>query len=673
MLVGMRTLGLDYLVQELCNTNIPVDPENWYLSLRNNEPHKLFSLLVEDSGRIEKVYVIEKDAEDVVSVSVQDVTVSNSASGCTADKLPFIKPSGSQSAQVGPVIKRSYSKDKGAGPSEKILETTINYFKEIADSKKPWSRYFQDIIMLLEYKEIKFLDGTKVDWAENKYKNLLACVVDKIGPQSGTVFLTIKTPDGKYPGEQLVYIKYLLKEKLAGERYVTSSSPAKENQMCYLCNTSNVLVFPNGLKGAGINIKNPDRAGAFPGIDVKQAWKGYSLCGACADLLYIYKNHVLKKRGPQKDKIPYTAKIAGENALVVPIFLPGTLPETRIEVLEQVTRYIQSMGDNVTFDEDWLLDMLKEEKSILNLSILWVDIGQNIENVVGTIEHVLPSRLRELSEINTESLFWKHALFPAIQLDNSKINLTPKLSLQALKPLFKRPGGKRAKSVNASQRLFQLKRLLAENVYHGNLMEKDRFWGEFLLTARWYWLEAIEKTDGQYGLLYEGLGKKGPYLTAAGWIKYVNWWLYYFKKVGIFRMETSYFEPTMLELRPYFGPESGIDSPDKAYAFLLGVLYGKVLQVQGAKGVNVGANALTWLKRLTLKGRDLPELYNKIRDKSFAYDIEGNEKVRKLVAEIGRLGINLGDNICLDEVQTSYYLLLGQSMTETIIPSIKNK
>lgn len=137
--------------------------------------------------------------------------------------------------------------------------------------------------------------------------------------------------------------------------------------------------------------------------------------------------------------------------------------------------------------------------------------------------------------------------------------------------------------------------------------------------------------------------------------------------------EDKLYEPQMERLRPYFGPESGIDSLQKAYAFQLGILYGKVLQVQGARGVNVGANALTWLKRLTLKGKDLPELYVKIREKLLAYETEKSVEVRALIKEIGRLGVQLGDNIELDEIPTNYYLLLGQSLSTTILSKKEEK
>ena len=138
-------------------------------------------------------------------------------------------------------------------------------------------------------------------------------------------------------------------------------------------------------------------------------------------------------------------------------------------------------------------------------------------------------------------------------------------------------------------------------------------------------------------------------------------------------MKKEFYEPKWDKLKPYFGPESGINSRQKAYAFLLGTLYGKVIQVQGARGVNVGANALTWLKRLTLKGRDLPELYVKTREKLLAYETEKSSDVRELVKEIGRIGCQLGDSIELEEIPTNYYLLLGQSITTEILSGKSEK
>ena len=129
------------------------------------------------------------------------------------------------------------------------------------------------------------------------------------------------------------------------------------------------------------------------------------------------------------------------------------------------------------------------------------------------------------------------------------------------------------------------------------------------------------------------------------------------------------YRPKTGRLVPYFTEESAIDSPAKAFAFLLGVLYGKVLQVQGSRGVNVGANALTWLRRLSLSGRDLPELYVKVREKMLTYETEKSPAVREILTEMGELGVRLGTSFDLDETTTCYFLLLGQSLTVKILPS----
>lgn len=674
MITAMRELALDYLMQKETKGQYPLDSEKWYQNFRQNTPEKLFFYLVEDVGKIETAYILSKKdvLADTATLSVQDIQRDSDSKGCTPEKLPFIKPTGAQSPAIGPVLKRSYDKNKGGGPTAKILKSTMKYFQEVADSNKPWSEYFQDVLSVLHCSNLVLPDGGIINWLDAGYSSLLACVVDRIDSQKNTVFVTVRNSAGKLPGEVPAYLKYLLKEKLAGERYVTKKVPAQEQAECPLCNAKNITVYPNALRGAGISFINMDREGVFSQIKLNNAWKAFALCGSCADLLYIYKNQVLKKGGPKKDKRPFSAYIAGSVALIIPHFLPGLAVAERVGVLvEEVDSYINEINTDVEDSEADLLDVLKDKKSILNLDILWVEVGQNIENVIGIITAVLPSRLKELSKINEDAVNWQHGLFPKIEVEREPNNLKPNLSLIALNSLFKRPGGDKAKEINKNKQLFELKRQIADAVYHQKILFEERFWSEILITARWYLAEVIEKEKGHLGLLYEGSSKKGGYLTAAGWIKHLNWWAYYFKEVGILKSEKDFFEPSMKKLKSCFGPESGIDSAEKAFAFLLGILYGKLLEVQGAKGVNVGANALTWLKRLTLKGRDLPELYTKIRAKLLAYGTESNAEVRELLAELSRLGIKLGDEIRLDEVKTNYYLLLGQAMSKEVLPSKK--
>lgn len=173
MIGAMCSLALDYLMQQVGDTEKIPNDKKWYKSLRENEPAKLFSYLVEDVGKIEKVYIIEPLPDlTQTRLTVQDLQA-NSVDNLNA-KLPFMKPSGSQSAQIGPVIKRTFSRG-GAGPSDKILNTTVKSFVEIAKGSKPWALYFQGIMEVLGRKYLQLPDWSIVDWQEQGYGNMLSC------------------------------------------------------------------------------------------------------------------------------------------------------------------------------------------------------------------------------------------------------------------------------------------------------------------------------------------------------------------------------------------------------------------------------------------------------------------------------------------------------------------
>jgi CRISPR-associated protein Csh1 len=104
--------------------------------------------------------------------------------------------------------------------------------------------------------------------------------------------------------------------------------------------------------------------------------------------------------------------------------------------------------------------------------------------------------------------------------------------------------------------------------------------GEILITARWY-LDDIAESGNFWGLLNEGYSEKGAsktrYWTLAGWLRHLARILYYLDLSGVLPMETTDdpFEPSLPALKPYFEPGSGLSSPEKAFTFLLGVLYGR--------------------------------------------------------------------------------------------------
>ncbi len=183
-------------------------------------------------------------------------------------------------------------------------------------------------------------------------------------------------------------------------------------------------------------------------------------------------------------------------------------------------------------------------------------------------------------------------------------------------------------------------------------------------------LSEVCDSGSAWGLLHEGRTKDGKsFLTAAGWVRQVARFWHYLRLIGVTPMPdpARLYQPGCDALRPFCGPETAIDNPRKAFAFILGALYGKLLRVQAKRGVNVVSNALTWLKRLTLSGNDLPDLYVKVREKLMLYGAEGNRVVQQLVTELGVLGTKIRE-FQLDETETCYYLLLGQSLSVKIMP-----
>lgn len=655
MIQDMRTLALDYLMTKLVPESCE-DPEEWYSTIRHNDGSQLFHYMVESSDRIGSVYILQ----DVEPGLVELKSVDNGSLDCPPDSLPFVKPPGSQSPAVGPILKRSYSKDKGAGPSDKILKTTINLFHQIANQDKPWSGYFTEILSILSVERIKTGDGRILDWTTH-YPNLLACARDLIGPKNEPVFLTVRSRNGRLPGQQLVYMQYLFEEVLASGRYVTEETPAHAKGTCAICQASSVATYSNGLKGAGLNILNADRAGAFPNINPEQAWKRFAICAACADLLFVFKNHILKKDA--QGKMLFRERVAGTAALILPSFFPTISAADRRNLMRDILMYLKDFTTQIDETEKSLLDQMMTIEGIMSFTILWAEVRQNLENITGIITQVLPSRLRMLSDVNHEAQTWRHALYPQ---EPSELDLR----MGILSALFYRPGPYGSRD-NKSESVRQLIRQVADAIYHRQSLPQERWNQEFLITARAYWADALEREKGFWGLLNVFQGKQPGIMSPALWIRRINWLHRYFEnpEVGVLTMSTDYFVPKLEALRPYFGPQSGIDTPEKAYGFLLGVLYGKVIQIQGARGVNVAANALSWLKRLTLNGQDLPELYIKVREKLLAYEAEGNPAIRGVLQEFGRLAVQLGDSIQLSNVHTVYYLLLGQSMTASVLPS----
>jgi CRISPR-associated protein Csh1 len=649
----MSQLALDYLRERLPDeTGDKSRPWEWYLRVREERPDVLFPYLVEAprDSMSPNYYVLKADPQD------SDVVVLEQRERREGDelRLPFVPSTGSQSGALGPVIKRTYDRAKGPGPSPKINDTTRKDFENIAGSSKPWSGYFEYVTDVISRPKLRFR-GEMIENGDSTFA--LALAVREIGERQ-TCFLSVLDSAGRLPGEVEEYVVYL-QHILAAEKYSTGKLEPIEDGRCALSGLRGTI-YPNALFGAGLNISNVKRLGVFPGLDDADAWKKFGLSAEAADLLYTFSYHV-------RDR--FLARVAGERALLVPY---TTLdPDKRLKFTRWVeTEYGPKVetGKPLVREENKLRRLAEEEGVITSITILWADFGQRLENVRGMVTDILPSRLRAISEVANDVKEDRSAPFPEFDYGES---LELDVAFNYLAALLRRPGGKRVEKANKGARLFDFKRDMAAAVYHGRWVPVERFWEEVREVCEAYLIDALER--GHYGLLNEGRNKKGEtYLTMAGWVRHLCRFVYFLRRLGVYpAMNEWRYSPRTERLRGFFDDadgRTGIDAPEKAYAFLLGALFGKLMQIQGARGVNVGANALPWLKRFTLTGKDLPELYVKIREKLLTYGSESSD-MRDVIEELGYLGTILGTRIDLNQTETGYFLLLGQSLSNTFMPS----
>ncbi|MDY0042456.1 MAG: hypothetical protein RBS57_19270, partial [Desulforhabdus sp.] len=235
MIRAMRKLALDYLFQQMEQGQRPPDDlEEWYRNLTADSPGRLFPFLVESTESFDRVYVLQScSANSCAELAVQDLSPE------IAQYLPFLKRA-PRSPQAGPIIKRSYTAGEGAGPRAKMLNSTLKDFRETAATSKPWASYFREVVKVLTWPVVEMTDGSLLDWKEAGYGSLLEAVVQRIPETKGEVLVTVRDAAGKLPGERQDYIRYLMEEKLAGEKYVTKKAHSYGPATCPLCQADQV-------------------------------------------------------------------------------------------------------------------------------------------------------------------------------------------------------------------------------------------------------------------------------------------------------------------------------------------------------------------------------------------------------------------------------------------------
>ncbi|MBE9592564.1 MAG: hypothetical protein IMF19_03710 [Proteobacteria bacterium] len=561
-------------------------------------------------------------------------------------KYLFLKTA-SQGTYITPTWKESPSK----------LKKTVERFIKESKDKENVADWVQNVVKIYTSEEVEVGELDKEGKLEKK-------------PFFETVEWAKKTKkmkifsvriNGKYNGK-IRELPDLWKEKPKIMYQTKDAESFKlDGVKCSLCDKEAEL-YPNVLSGVGINIANVDKPGFFPGVASENAGKAFPICAPCAEALYAAKFHVFPN---------LRQNISGHQALIIPHLVES---EDKSEALEIVTSAFGQSRSDLRSDvrgagrkEAGILKDLAENKGIATITFIIGDVGgQSVENIRKVIPDVLPSRLSEISdaieEINKvhEDYPFKHPWKSRYSPLNGNLRIIR--NVLGMPRYRKPPAGKRspfkASSVNS---LDLLSAIFLKSEYPVKALL-----AEFSAKLSYDFLGALSDDD-----------KNRPIYSIRDNIANMVYSLLFLDKIGVIEMESGKkFVSKYLEkheglkpLNDFLNEEArGLDTEEKQYAFLVGLLFGKLVSIQLAR--QVSANALRWLKGLHVSPQDLMNIFVKTKSKLDDYSTPKtawSEEMRGVAEAIGALGADIAKwDISRKEIP--YYLCLGQSLSGYYLP-----
>ena len=558
-------------------------------------------------------------------------------------KYLFLKTA-SQGTYITPTWKES---------PRKLEKTVDRYIENSKEKKVDWlekvSRIFKsEDIEIGELKD----DGTlerkpffeTVEWAKKTKKMKIFSV----------------RIDGKYNGE----IRELLDLWREKPKIMYQTKDAESFKLdgvkCSLCDKEAEL-YPNVLSGVGINIANVDKPGFFPGVAKENAGKAFPICAPCAEALYAAKFHVFSN---------LRQKISGHQALIIPHLVESDNKEKSLEIVTWALELLRRDVSGAERTETRLLKNLAENKGIATITFIIGNVGgQNVENIRKIIPDVLPSRLSEISRA-IEDINEIHDNYPDGHPWKIKfLHLNGTLGI--IRDVLGSPKYSKQKSGGGRKPPFKAASVNTLDLLSAIFLKKEyslkALIAEFSSKLSYDFLDALSSED-----------KNKTIYSITDNIANMVHLLLFLEKLGVIEMNSGKnFVSKYLEeheglkpLNDFLNEEAkGLDTKEKGYAFLVGLLFGKLVSMQSAKGVS--ANALKWLKGLQLSQQDLMEIFVKTRNKLDDYSTPKSawsEEMRGVAEAIGALGVDISAwNISRKEI--AYYLCLGQSLSRYYLPS----
>jgi CRISPR-associated Csh1 family protein len=566
-------------------------------------------------------------------------------------KYLFLK-TGPHGTYATPTWKEDLSKDKKGNVGWKITETVKVNKKKSESADQSW---ISDVAKIYSATEVEIgeinSDGTlqkksffdTILWAKGK----------------GIRIFSVKI-NGKYCAE----IPELLNEALLTKREATYQTHMAQStnlpEKCSLCNDDAIL-YPNVLSGVGLNISNVDKPGFFPGVDSKNSTKAFPICEPCAEALYAAKFHVFPS---------LIQNISGHLTLIIPSLIETDNKSEGLDIITSALKIVKKSISGAEKTEKNLLIDLADNKSIANLTFIMGEVGgQSVENIHKVIPSVLPTRLSEISRaidsVNTihdkyqEGHPWKSKKFKPL---DGKLSIV-KWVLGNPKYTKQKTGmGRKPFVASSVDTLDLVTAIFLKNQYsHKSLL------AEFSAKLSYDYLGALSN-ENHYA----------PINVIQNDIANMMHLQLFLHESEVIRMNPGqnyvgkYLEQHegLKSLNEFLNSEArGLDTKEKQYAFLAGLLFGKLVRVQLARGVST--NALKWLKGLQLSPDELKEIFQKTRSKLDDYSTPKSawsDEMRGVAEAVAALGTNI-TNWEISRKEIPYYLCLGQSLSDYYLPS----
>jgi CRISPR-associated protein Cas8b/Csh1 subtype I-B len=640
MLEAIRNLGILKMIEVLDFDTDALDSANSFLEHRKKSIVRGdYAKLQFESIVADKIGIFSIDQDEKVRFQVENVSDESW-------EYLFLKTA-SQGTYLTPTWK----------DSEVKLKRTVAKFMD--DSKKNKADWLQKVVKIFTATNIEI--GELSETGESCEKSFHETIEWAKKKRNIKVFSIKINKEYNAQNEELLETALLNKPRII---YQTERSRSfiSSDIRCSLCGAEAEL-FPNVLSGVGINIANVDKQVFFPGIAAENSSKAFPICAPCAEALYAAKFHVLNSTSELRQDI------SGHRSLIIPHIVRSDDKRKDLTIIKETLRLFRKDLQGLQFAEKNILKDLSQNKGISTVTFVIGDVaGQNIKNIRKIIPDVLPSRLSEIAGAIDET----NEAYKSLSVDHPwKLDQVPQPidgNLRIIQDVLGMP--RYVKPLKNKRAPFKSSHVDSLDILDAIFLKNDYplkdIIAEFSSKLSYDFLGAASASDSAQ--VYSIRNNISKMVCLVSFLDHV----------GVVKMDQGknfvrkYLEnhEGLTPLNEFLSEESrGLNTKEKEYAFLVGLLLGKLVSIQMAK--QVSSNALKWLKGLQLSQQDLRDIFVKTKSKLDDYSVPKSawsDEMKGVAQAIGALGADI-EKWDIDRKEIAFYLSIGQSLTGFYLPS----